>query len=207
MLTIHNCSGGGGRFDAGMLYYSPQIWCSDNTDPICRLSIQRGTSYIYPPSCVGAHVSASPNHQTGRCTPLALRAAVAASGGFGYELDPGKLSETDKREISAQIQDYKQNGTLYAFGTLYRLESTRGHAWMRIAEDRNRAIVSYVQTGAEANAPVQYLKFHGLEPEKNYRIQPSGAVYSGAALMHGGIPLPELRGDYPTVRLLLEAAE
>ena len=206
-ILWETCSGGGGRFDAGMLYYSPQIWCSDNTDPLCRLSIQRGTSYIYPPSCVGAHVSASPNHQTGRCTPLALRAAVAASGGFGYELDPGKLSETDKREISAQIQDYRQNGMLYAFGTLYRLESARGHAWMRIAEDGNRAIVSYVQTGAEANAPVQYLKLQGLEPEKNYRIQPSGMVYSGAALMYGGFPLPELRGDYPMVRLLLEAVE
>ncbi len=204
-ILWETCSGGGGRFDAGMLYYSPQIWCSDNTDPIARLTIQRGTSYIYPPSCVGAHVSASPNHQTGRATSLALRAAAAASGAFGYELDPAGLSAAEKQEIITQIEDYKRNWQLYAYGALYRLESERGHAWLRVAEDGKRAVLTYVQDGAEANAPARYLKLQGLSPTRTYRILPLGITVSGAALAHGGIPLPELRGNYPLVQMILEA--
>ena len=92
-MLIEGCSGGGGRFDAGMLYYSPQIWCSDDTDAIERLKIQYGTSFVYPVSTVGSHVSACPNHQTGRITPLETRATVAMAGTFGYELDPMKLTE------------------------------------------------------------------------------------------------------------------
>ena len=204
-ILWETCSGGGGRFDAGMLYYSPQIWCSDNTDPIARLAIQRGTSYIYPPSCVGAHVSASPNHQTGRETALALRAAVAASGAFGYELDPAKLSAEEKQEVVAQIQDYKRNWQLYAYGPLSRLESMRGQAWLRVAADKKRAILTYVQEGADANAPAQYLKLQGLDPMQTYHVLPSGQMLSGAALLHGGLPLPELRGNYPLVQRILEA--
>lgn len=204
-ILWETCSGGGGRFDAGMLYYSPQIWCSDNTDPIARLAIQRGTSYIYPPSCVGAHVSASPNHQTGRETSLALRAAVAASGAFGYELNPAKLSAEEKQEIAAQIQDYKRNWQLYAYGALYRLESVRGQAWLRVAADKRCAILTYVQEGADANAPAQYIRLQGLDPKQTYRVLPSGQMLSGAALLYGGLPLPELRGNYPLVQLRLEA--
>mgnify|MGYP000573947599 FL=1 len=103
-ILLEGCSGGGGRFDAGMLYYSPQIWCSDNTDAMNRLDIQYGTSFFYPISSVGAHVSACPNHQTGRSVPLSTRADVALAGSFGYELDLRLLSDEEKAQVKEQIQ-------------------------------------------------------------------------------------------------------
>lgn len=102
-LLIEGCSGGGGRFDAGMLYYTPQIWCSDNTDAIERVKIQYGTSFAYQSCTVGSHVSAVPNHQTGRTTELATRAAVAMAGSFGYELDLNLLTEEEKEQVRAQL--------------------------------------------------------------------------------------------------------
>lgn len=105
-MLLEGCSGGGGRFDAGMLYYSPQIWCSDNTDAINRLSIQYGTSFFYPVSSMGAHVSAVPNHQTGRVTSFKTRGNVALSGSFGYELDPNQISDEEKEEVKEQIRKF-----------------------------------------------------------------------------------------------------
>ena len=120
-LLIEGCSGGGGRFDCGMLYYTPQIWCSDNTDPVERLTIQYGTSFIYPVNTMGAHVSASPNHQTGRTTPMETRSAVAMSGTFGYELDPNRLSEEEKEEIRRGIRVFSELRELIHGGDYYRL--------------------------------------------------------------------------------------
>ena len=105
-LLLEGCSGGGGRFDAGMLYYAPQIWCSDNSDAVDRLTIQHGTSFGYPPFTMGAHVSVCPNEQNGRVTPFETRAAVAMAGTFGYELDPAKLSDEEKEMVRQQIRDY-----------------------------------------------------------------------------------------------------
>ena len=120
-VMIEGCAGGGGRFDAGILYYSPQIWCSDDTDPIARLKIQKGTSYGYPVSTMGSHVSASPNHQTGRETTFKTRGIVAMSGTFGYELDLNKLSEDEKEEIKEQIEEFHKYYWLIQKGTYYRL--------------------------------------------------------------------------------------
>ena len=122
-LLIEGCSGGGGRFDAGMMYYTPQIWCSDNTDAIDRLRIQYGTSFGYPVSVVGSHVSAVPNHQTGRKTPLHTRGVVAMSGTFGYELNLMKLSEEEKQEIREQIAEYKSYAPIIQNGLYYRLSN------------------------------------------------------------------------------------
>ena len=117
-LLIEGCSGGGGRFDAGMMYYTPQIWCSDNTDALDRLQIQYGTSFGYPVSAVGSHVSAVPNHQTGRITSLHTRGVVAMAGTFGYELNLGKLSEEEKQEIRLQVEEYRKFAPLIQTGTV-----------------------------------------------------------------------------------------
>lgn len=207
-VLFEGCSGGGGRFDAGMLYYTPQIWCSDDTDPIERLTIQGGTSYGYPISTMGAHVSASPNHQTGRTTPLQTRGYVAMSGAFGYELDLAKLSEPELEEIRHQIQHFRQDEALLQRGLYYRLdeftEAQDASAWLFVSEDRSRALLNVVVRSPHANAPLIHLKLKGLDPEARYAMEEDDAVRSGAALMYGGYTLPQLIGDYPAVQLHLK---
>lgn len=206
-VLLETCSGGGGRFDAGMLYYSPQIWCSDNTDPIDRTAIQYGTSFLYPFSCISAHVSASPNHQTGRTVPMEVRGAVAMTGSFGYELDPTQLTSHEKEQIGKQIADYKENWELYSYGTLYRLLPNPANgseaAWMQVSSDKCKAALTYLLKSPVANAPVKYLKLRGLDPKAIYSVNPGNILLSGAALMHAGLPVPELRGDYPVVQFIL----
>ena len=184
-VLFEGCSGGGGRFDAGMLYYTPQIWCSDDTDPIERLTIQGGTSYGYPISTMGAHVSASPNHQTGRTTPLQTRGYVAMSGAFGYELDLAKLSEAELEEIRHQIQHFRQDEALLQQGLYYRLdeftEAQDASAWLFVSEDRSRALLNVVVRSPHANAPLIHLKLKGLDPEARYAMEEDDAVRSGAA--------------------------
>ena len=198
------CSGGGGRFDAGMLYYSPQIWCSDNTDPIERLRIQYGTSFIYPLSCIGAHVSASPNHQTGRSSSMGLRGLVAMTGAFGYELHPSKLTPAEKEEVSEQIRYYRSHFDLFSQGDLFHLsdfsECSSEFAWMVVSSDQNQAVVSLVLLHPTANAPVSYIHLRGLRPEALYRVDPLGKILSGQALMSAGLPVPELRDDQPFIQ-------
>ena len=207
-VLFEGCSGGGGRFDAGMLYYTPQIWCSDDTDPIERLTIQGGTSYGYPISTMGAHVSASPNHQTGRTTPLQTRGYVAMSGAFGYELDLAKLSEEELEEIRHQIQHFRQDEALLQRGLYYRLdeftEAQDASAWLFVSEDRSRALLNVVVRSPHANAPLIHLKLKGLDPAARYAMEEDDAVRSGAALMYGGYTLPQLIGDYPAVQLHLK---
>ena len=168
------CAGGGGRFDAGILAYFPQIWCSDDTDPIERLTIQRGTCYGYPLSAVGAHVSASPNHQTGRHTPLDVRALVAMAGGFGYELDPGKLSEEEKQRIRGQIVRFRELGELVREGDLFRLtelDDERDYeAWQIVSTEKDESLLSLVVTRPRANAKPLHLRLKGLDPAARYRI-------------------------------------
>lgn len=208
-LLIEGCSGGGGRFDAGMLYYTPQIWCSDNSDPISRLEIQYGTSFCYPQSCVAAHVSASPNRQTGRETPLQTRFCVAAAGGgFGYELVPGEIPEEERKVVKEQIAFYRENQELIRLGRLFRLTETDSkshHAWMIVDEAQRRAIVSYVQTSAQAELPGCTVKLRGLNPTVCYTDRASGKSYSGRALMNAGFPIPRLWGEHTAVQLVLEA--
>ena len=204
-VLIEGCAGGGGRFDAGMLFYTPQIWCSDNTDPIARLQIQRGTSYGYPVCTMGSHVSASPNHQTGRTTPLNTRGIVASSGAFGYELNPALLAEEEKQQIREQILEYHKYYSLYMRGTYYRLggeELNRNHVcWELVSEDGSEALVSLVTVNVEANAHFPFLRLKGLQEDAVYRLEGTDLTVTGAALMYGGYTTEEPRGNYPAMRL------
>ena len=224
-VLFEGCAGGGGRFDAGILAYFPQIWCSDDTDPIERLTIQRGTCYGYPLSAVGAHVSASPNHQTGRRTPLDTRALVATAGGFGYELDPGKLSEEEKQRIRRQIARFRELGELVREGDLFRLTELNDEkdyeAWQIVSPEKDETLLSLVVTHPRANAKPLHLRLKGLDPAARYRIArreifdaflPEGeweppACWSGAALLYAGLTLPRMMGDYPSLRLHLKKTE
>ena len=205
-ILIEGCSGGGGRFDAGMLYYTPQIWCSDNTDALDRLQIQYGTSFGFPISAVGSHVSAVPNHQTGRKTPLSTRGAVAMAGTFGYELDLGNVTEEEKEEIRQQIKEYKQLAPLIQTGLYYRLSNPvtdEVAAWEFVSEDRTQAMMQAVMTQIHGNMTGNAVKWKGLEEEACYQDAESGELYYGAALMETGILLPIKSGAYQTFRILL----
>ncbi len=223
-VLFEGCAGGGGRYDAGMLAYFPQIWCSDNTDPINRLVIQHGTSFGYPLSALGAHVSASPNEQTGRSTPLGARAVVAMTGAFGYELDPNRLSEEECTAVRAQVADHKRWAALIAGGRYYRLHADEDFtAWQLAAEDAGEALLSLVATRPEGGPRPIHLRLRGLAPDSRYRVDAlrylgctatsevrsgplalrEGAVFSGSFLMHAGCTLPQLFGDYPAVQIHL----
>ena len=201
-LLIEGCSGGGGRFDAGMMYYTPQIWCSDNTDAIDRLRIQYGTSFGYPVSVVGSHVSAVPNHQTGRKTPLHTRGVVAMSGTFGYELNLMKLSEEEKQEIREQIVEYKSYASIIQNVLYYRLSNPTTEeicAWEFVHTDekeQSKVLLNIVMQVIHGNMTVNYVKLQGLEETAVYREEKSGKRYTGAALMYGGMPLPIEPGEY-----------
>nr|WP_300658226.1 alpha-galactosidase [uncultured Acetatifactor sp.] len=205
-IMIEGCSGGGGRFDAGMLYYTPQIWCSDNTDAVDRVRIQYGTSFFYPASAVGAHVSAVPNHQTGRRTSLHTRGVVAMAGTFGYELDPGKLSEEEKEEVREQVRQFKKHAPLIYHGDYYRLSDPFRDAfgaWMFVSEDRSSALLSAVMLEIHGNMPVQYVRLKGLKPEAVYEDARSHQCYLGAALMNAGLPLPVRLEEYAAYQIEL----
>ena len=193
-LLIEGCSGGGGRFDAGMLYYSPQIWCSDNTDAIDRLRIQYGSSFGYPVSAVGSHVSACPNHQTGRSVPIETRGAVAAAGTFGYELDPAKLSEAERRAVREQTRVYREDADLIREGLYYRLSDPMSAdccAWAFVSEDGERAMITAVLQALHGYMPPLYIRPRGLTPGAVYRDRESGRCYGADALMDMGLPLPQ----------------
>ncbi|RGH37906.1 alpha-galactosidase [Firmicutes bacterium AM41-5BH] len=201
-LLIEGCSGGGGRFDAGMMYYTPQIWCSDNTDAIDRLQIQYGTSFGYPVSVVGSHVSAVPNHQTGRKTPLHTRGVVAMSGTFGYELNLMNLSKEEKQEIREQIAEYKSYAPIIQNGLYYRLSNPTEEeicAWEYVYTDekeQSKVLLNIVMQAIHGNMTVNYVKLQGLEEAAVYREEKSGKRYTGSALMYGGMPLPVELGEY-----------
>jgi alpha-galactosidase len=206
-VLFEGCCGGGGRFDAGMMYYCPQIWCSDDTDAYERTKIQYGTSFFYPISTVGSHVSAVPNHQTGRTTPIKTRAITAMAGSFGYELDLNKLSDEEKEEVRLQIQLFKEYGPLIHNGKYYRLSNPmedKFAVWSYVSEDQKKVLVHGMIFRTEPNMLRYPIFLRGLDPDKKYRLKENGDVYSGSALMHGGILLPKAWGDYVPVELYLE---
>ena len=193
-VLFESCASGGARFDPGMLYYAPQGWTSDDTDAIERLKIQYGTSMVYPVSCMGSHVSASPNHQTNRVTPLETRADVAYFGTFGYELDLLKLDEEDKVEIRRQIAFMKEKRDLIQKGTFYRLKSPfEGNetAWMIVSEDQKKALVGYYRVMQPVNVGFKRLKLKGLKEDTCYKV--SGYAYDcyGDELMQVGMILSD----------------
>ena len=197
-LLLEGCNGGGGRFDAGMLYYAPQVWCSDNTDAIERLRIHYGTSFGYPMSAVGAHVSACPNHQNGRVVPFKTRGVCAMQGSFGYELDLSRLTEEECAEAKEQIRFYNENYDLIQQGTYYRLASPYENqdytAWSYVSPDRSRAILCAVHTDLHGNPKPRRLKLKGLAKDAVYDVD--GIAYTGAALMQGGLVLPKPACNY-----------
>ncbi|WP_342439696.1 alpha-galactosidase [Paenibacillus sp. FSL L8-0436] len=200
-VLFESCASGGGRFDPGMLYYSPQGWISDNTDAVERLKTQYGTSMVHPLSNMGSHVSAVPNHQTSRSVSLNTRGSVAYFGTFGYELDISQLSDEEKATVQEQITFMKKSRGLMARGTFYRLASPfQGNetVWMVRSRDRSQAIVGYYRILTKVNDGYRRLKLAGLDPHKKYRIAHLGEHgYFGDELMEIGIVLNDhTSGDY-----------
>lgn len=198
-LLLENCCSGGGRFDPGMLYFSPQIWGSDDTDAYERLKIQEGLSLLYPLSCIGAHVSDCPNHTVGRVTPFDTRGMVAMAGTFGYELDVTRISIEDREKIPEQIQRYHHLQSLIQSGDYYRLASARQgnvDAWMIVSQDQSRALLTMVRGLNTPNARRRHLKLQGLNPRASYRDTQTGRIYSGEALLHIGFPMDFPTGDF-----------
>lgn len=218
-MILEGCSGGGGRFDTGMLNYAPQIWCSDNTDAIERLKIQHGTSFFYPISCVGSHVSTCPNHQTGRTTPFSTRAVVAMAGTFGYELDPAKLEGEERDEIKKQIAFYKKYQKLIYEGDYYRLSDPYNDgysAWAFVSKDKKTYILNAVMTENHSNMDVKYIRLRGIDETLTYEASVStestvttgdGMRYSGMALKKAGIPVMPSMMDFASVQIVYKAVE
>jgi alpha-galactosidase len=206
-VLFESCAGGGGRFDPGLLAYAPQAWTSDDTDAIERLKIQWGTSFAYPLSSMGAHVSAVPNHQVGRVTPLATRAAVAFFGVFGYELDVTRFTDEERRAVSDQIRFYKLHRELFQFGRFRRLQGPFGGernvvAWMVLSDDARTAIVgTYVVLNPPAPGSLR-VRPVGLDPAARYRIQPwpDGSVGRKGAAVRGGDELMTIGLDLGSER-------
>jgi len=173
-VFLETCSGGGGRFDAGMLFYSPQIWCSDNTDAVSRTLIQYGTSLAYPIRSMGSHVSTVPNHQTFRSAPLKTRVIVAMTGSFGFELDPREWNDEAVAEIKGYVTLYKVFAPLINNGDFYRLWSpfkTKNAAWMFVSEDQTEAVVMALNITREVGRLNPLLRLEGLSPDTVYSIQ------------------------------------
>lgn len=223
-VLFEGCAGGGGRMDAGMLYYVPQIWASDNTDAIARLTIQRGYSYGYPAGALGAHVAAVPGHQTHRTVPFGVRGMVAMSGAFGYELDPAALTQEEKEEVKRQVAQYHADGERLNEGRYYRLQGTQSHqgvaAWQQVSADGALTVLNVVVTNVEANAAPTFLRLKGLKEDAQYVITREerygdlserdavwlnktareGLVFTSKTLMTAGLSIPPLQGDCPGIQ-------
>ncbi len=220
-LLLENCSSGGARYDAGMLFYSPQIWTSDDTDAIERLSIQEGTALVFPMSTMGAHVSVCPNQQTGRSVPFNTRAKVAMAGTFGYELDVRNMAPEEKEQIPAQVRLFRRVHPVVREGDYYRIASFRENhthdCWMVVRKDKSEAYMTYVQVLTEPNLPGVRVRMQGLDPEAKYEVNcdfegnlaaregessigPESMThlgcFNGSMLMNAGIIVPRVRGDY-----------
>ena len=199
-ILIEGCSGGGGRFDLGMLYYTPQIWTSDNTDAIDRIKIQYGTSFCYPISSVDANISAVPNHQTGRTTPFNTRYVVSLAGNFGYQLDLEKLTDDEKEQVRSQVKEYKELWSLIHNGRYFRLtdpiNNNDDEAWQMVSRDQKEALLSVVTVRAHYNYKHKNIKMKGLNPQALYLNKETGETYSGGALMYNGIRIPDSLDDY-----------
>lgn len=208
-LLLENCSGGGARFDPGMLYYSPQIWTSDDTDAVERLGIQEGTALIYPLSTLCAHVSDCPNHVLGRTVPFKTRGHVAMAGTFGYELDVTKIPMEDRELIPGQIEEYHKYHSLICSGDYYRILSYRENglndAYMVVSKDKREALLTYVQVINRPNRLSKILKLKGLDKDSIYQIEGLEKEYRGDVLMNIGLPIENLNGDFQSVMIHLIA--
>ncbi|MCQ2525280.1 MAG: alpha-galactosidase [Lachnospiraceae bacterium] len=209
-LLLENCSGGGARFDPGMLYYGPQIWCSDDTDAIERLGIQEGTALVYPLSSMGAHVSDCPNHTVGRNTPFSTRGNVALAGTFGYELDITKIPQEDRDSIPGQVEMYHKYNPLVRTGDYYRIASYRENHYFDcygvVSKDKSEALFTFVQVMGRPNYHSRIVRLDGLDPEKKYVVEGEDVSYTGETLMKAGLQIQNLWGDYQSKLIhLIEA--
>ncbi|POP34996.1 alpha-galactosidase [Lactonifactor longoviformis] len=190
-ILFESCASGGARFDPGMLYYAPQTWTSDDTDAMERVKIQYGTSYVYPVSAMGAHVSEVPNQQVGRSTPLSTRANAAMFGIFGYEMDLNKLTPEEKELVKQQITFVKEHRKLVMQGSFYRLSSPfedNDGAWMLVSEDKKEALVGYYRMSGVPNGPWKRLCLIGLDKDRKYTINKNKeGLYGGDELMNAGM--------------------
>lgn len=226
-VLFEGCAGGGGRYDLGMMPFFPQYWTSDNTDALSRLKIQYGTSMVYPPISMGAHVTDVPNHQTGRSVSLGFRSITAMAGNYGFELDPRRLSREELKILKSEICWYKEHRRLLQMGDFYRLKSPfagqgKRVSWMTVSKDKGEAAIFLFSLYQEANQPGRFWKLAGLDPEKFYRISMLTAEgisrgsreeellerkYSGAELMYRGIKCRALPQDHTAYRLYAAAAD
>ncbi|NQL66691.1 alpha-galactosidase [Streptococcus suis] len=205
-ILFESCSGGGGRNDLGLLYYMPQAWASDNTDAIGRLSIQEGTTLLYPTSSMGAHVSAVPNHQVGRITSLQTRGNVAMMGGaFGYELDVTQLSLEELATLTEQVETFKQIRSTVQFGDLYRLKKT-ANTWAAnyVDADKGQAVLTFVKILAQPEAPLLHVRMKGLDPEASYYCPQLETSFYGDELMNIGLTMPHVQEDYFSVQYIFK---
>ncbi len=199
-LLLENCSSGGARFDCGMLYYSPQIWCSDDTDAIERLRIQRGTAMVYPLSTMGAHVSDCPNHANGRVTPFETRGYVALAGTFGYELDVTRIPEQDRNMIPEQVEMYHKYNNIVRQGDYYRIanfDDTGDYdCWQIVSKDKSETLITYIQVLGRINCVSMRIRLKGLCEYAVYMDEATGMVYTASVLMNVGFPVPVKNGDF-----------
>jgi alpha-galactosidase len=201
-LVIESCASGGCRFDGGMLGYSTPIWTSDNTDALSRSMIQYGTSYVYPLSAMSCHVSACPNAQTGRTIDLISRYHMASLGAFGYELDPGSLSDEELQTISRFNAEYRRDEDLVLRGDLYRIANPAlGNLFAEIivSKDKRKAKLTILIPRCEPNGILRRLQIPGLAEDFNYTIVEKQEQVSGALLAAYGLDVPMTYGDCKTI--------
>ncbi len=207
-MLIEGCSGGGGRFDAGMLYYTPQIWCSDNTDAMDRLRIQYGTSFCYPVCTMGAHVSAVPNAQTGRTVSMETRGVAAMHGTFGYEMDPSGISQEEREAVLRQTAFFREHQDLIFRGDYYRLSDPFQNgpytAWEHVSPDKREVLACVVSGPIQGGPPLRTLRLKGLDPDLCYQAGGKNPL-PGSVLMEAGWPLPLPWGDYQAWQFYLTA--
>lgn len=199
-ILFEGCSGGGGRFDGGMLTYFPQIWCSDNTDAPSRLKIHYGTSFAYPVSTMGAHVSVCPNKKTKREVSWKTRAVTAMHGTFGYELDPSQMTVEERQECAKYSEFYREHSQLITEGDYYRLSSPYDDsiyvAWQFVSKDKAKSLVFVVTEDISVIDKNSYVHVKGLEEDTMYEIEETGQCLSGAALRNIGILLLNTQPQY-----------
>ncbi len=206
-LLIESCASGGGRFDCGMLYYTPQIWTSDNTDPLERVNIQYGTSFCYPVISMGAHVTASPNHITKRNTPIKTRSNVAMAGTFGFELDLTKETEENIIVLAGETEFYKNYADLIRTGDYYRLTANSGRyiAWQFVSNDKCQSLAVLVEQKNNIDYKPIIQKFSGLQPNLSYRVIIDGVererLYTGVALMEIGLNIRTIKYEGESTRI------
>lgn len=206
-VLFEGCSSGGGRFDAGMLYYMPQTWTSDNTDAVCRMKIQYGTSLLFPPVTMGSHVSAVPNHQTGRETPLETRFAAAMSGNLGYEMDIRELTQEETKEIRNQVRFYKKIRKTIQSGKMYRLRNPQEQneaAWNFVSEDGETVVYCYFRILSDPQRLTVPVKLKGLDENAFYQLEEDGSCHGGDELMYAGVTCQPVRKDFVSSILIFK---